>query len=96
MVAIESAIDISNHIIAKTFARSPEDYADAFRILAENEILKSEFADELIKMVKFRNLIIHLYRKVDDNKVHEILQTRLNDFENFLKAIGTFLKQKLI
>ncbi|HET8564533.1 MAG TPA: HepT-like ribonuclease domain-containing protein, partial [Candidatus Binatia bacterium] len=35
IVAIESAIDICNHIISQNGYRAPEDYADAFQVMAE-------------------------------------------------------------
>jgi len=37
--AIESAINIGNHLIARLGLRAPQDYADVFRILGEAGIL---------------------------------------------------------
>ena len=35
IVAIEGIIDLCNHVIAKNNFRTPEDYADTFRVMAE-------------------------------------------------------------
>lgn len=35
IIAIESAIDMCNHIISRNGHRAPEDYADAFVVLGE-------------------------------------------------------------
>lgn len=35
LVAIEAAIDLCNHIIAKNNFRAPEDYSDTFRVMGE-------------------------------------------------------------
>lgn len=35
IVAIEGVVDLCNHIIAKNRYRTPEDYADTFRVMAE-------------------------------------------------------------
>jgi len=43
-------------------------------------------------MARFRNRLIHLYGEIDDEKVHEIMKTRLNDFKKFLERISEFLK----
>jgi uncharacterized protein YutE (UPF0331/DUF86 family) len=91
IVAIESAIDMCNHIISRNGFRVPEDYADTFSVMCEERAINQEFADELKNMAKFRNRLIHLYWQVDDNIIHEILQTRLGDFKMFLDSISSFL-----
>jgi uncharacterized protein YutE (UPF0331/DUF86 family) len=50
-VAIECCIDVANHIIARQGFRAPETYADAFTVLAENEIIAPEFTSTAHKMV---------------------------------------------
>jgi len=91
IVAIESAIDMCNHIIARNGYRIPEDYGDTFRVMAEAGALEQGFSNELIKMAKFRNRLVHLYWEVDDEQLYEIIQKRLNDFKTLLDAISQFL-----
>jgi uncharacterized protein YutE (UPF0331/DUF86 family) len=91
IVAIESAIDMCNHIISQNGYRVPEDYADTFRVMGEVGALDTDFSDALTNMAKFRNRLVHLYWEVDDPQVYEILQTRLDDFKRFLNAIAKFL-----
>lgn len=91
IVAIESCIDMCNHIIARNGYRVPEDYSDTFKVMAEAGVIEQEFAQELRNMAKFRNRLVHLYWEVDDKQVHEILQTRLDDFKTFLDNISEFL-----
>ena len=54
-VSIECCLDIANHIIASEKYRSPEDYADSFRVLNEREIVPNSLISRLIEMAKFRN-----------------------------------------
>ena len=91
IVAIESAIDICNHIISQNGYRAPEDYADTFQVLGEQGAFDKDFTKGLKNMAKFRNRLIHLYWEVDDEQVHEFLQTRLDDFKTFLDNIAVFL-----
>lgn len=91
IVAIESAIDMCNHIISQNGYRVPEDYADTFRVMGEVGALDTDFSNALTNMAKFRNRLVHLYWEVDDPQVYEILQTRLDDFKRFLNAIAKFL-----
>jgi len=91
IVAIQSCIDICNHIIAKEQARAPEDYADCFKILGEMGTLEKDCAERLIQMARFRNLLVHLYWEVNNQRVYEILQKDLDDFDLFLEKLGKYL-----
>lgn len=92
IVAIEAAVDISSHLISKNRWRTPEDYADTFRVLGDEGVFETPFVGELVRMVRFRNRLVHLYWKVDDSEVHRILTTRLDDLERFLKEIGQYIE----
>jgi len=91
IVAIEAAIDLCNHIIAKNNFRTPEDYSDTFRVMGEANILAGEFVTSLIRMGKFRNRLVHIYWDVDDETLYRILQTNLADLDRFLRELGEFL-----
>jgi uncharacterized protein YutE (UPF0331/DUF86 family) len=91
IVAIESCIDMCNHIISRNGFRAPEDYGDTFRVMNEEGALKPDFSDELVNMAKFRNRLVHIYLEVENKQVFEILQNRLNDFKKFVDSISNFL-----
>ena len=91
IVAIESCIDLCNHIIAQNGYRVPEDYGDTFVVMAEVGAVEPSFAQELKDMAKFRNRLVHIYWQVDDGIVYDILQSKLVDIKSFLNAISTFL-----
>lgn len=88
IASIEAVIDLANHLISRNKLRAPEDYADTFAVLAESKIIKSNFSEELMKMARFRNRLVHLYWDIDVKELYNILQTKLNDFDNFLKSIS--------
>ncbi|MBS1257208.1 MAG: hypothetical protein MAG551_00244 [Candidatus Scalindua arabica] len=94
IVVIEGAIDICNHIVAKAGGRSPCDYADCFSILGELEIFSEEFVERFRKMAKFRNLLVHLYWKVDNRKVYKVIKEDIGDIEEYLEGIGIFVGKK--
>ena len=80
-----------NHIVARKGQRAPQDYADCFTILVELNVITSELATPLKKMARFRNLIVHLYWKVDNHRVYEIIQEDLDDLDIFRQQISTWL-----
>lgn len=92
IVAIESCIDMCNHIISRNSFRVPDDYADTFRVMAEEGVLDNKILDDLVAMAKFRNRLVHLYWEVNNDQLHSILTSRLSDFKMVLTSISNYLK----
>jgi uncharacterized protein YutE (UPF0331/DUF86 family) len=86
-VAIETTLNIGNHIIASRGYRSPKDYADVFKVLEEEKIIPPEFSSELQQMAKFRNRLVHIYWDIDIDMLYDILQNKLSDFEKFAQVV---------
>lgn len=87
ITAVEDALEAANHIIASETYRAPADYTDAFRSLSEARVLSPELAGRLEGMARFRDLLVHVYARVDDRKVHEFLQQDLPDLDEFVEAV---------
>ncbi|MBU2440103.1 DUF86 domain-containing protein [bacterium] len=56
--------------------------------MRDRGIISKELSKKLINMAKFRNLLVHLYWKVNDEKIYEILQYELVDFDEFIEQIA--------
>jgi uncharacterized protein YutE (UPF0331/DUF86 family) len=95
IVAIQGCIDICNHLVAKEGGRAPEDYADCFTLMADLGILKKDLSDRLAQMARFRNLLIHLYWRVDNERVYKILNENLVDIDQFLGSVGKILQKTM-
>jgi len=91
IIAVEGMIDLCNHIIAKNGFRTPEDYADTFKVMAEKGAFDEQFTATLIQMARFRNRLVHIYWEVDGNELYRIIQTRLPDIKTFLENFGRFI-----
>lgn len=87
IIAIESAIDICNHIISQNGLRPPQDYGDTFKVLAENGVFDDEFLKKLRDMVKFINRLVHIYWEVDSEQMYSILKNNLKDLKILLNRI---------
>jgi uncharacterized protein YutE (UPF0331/DUF86 family) len=88
ILAAEVCIDVGNHVIASESLRAPESFSDIFAVLSEAEWIDDGLANRLAEMARFRNLLVHGYAQVDDDRVVEILHTNLGDLEDFAAAIG--------
>ncbi|MFH1564230.1 MAG: DUF86 domain-containing protein [bacterium] len=92
-LAIEVVLDISKLVInAKSFCR-PESNQEMFEILAKEKVIGGKLRDVLFGIANFRNILVHDYEKIDRGIVYEILQSRIDDFESFGKAVKRYLKK---
>ena len=92
LVAVEAAVSICTHVTSRLAARTPESYADCFEVLGGAGIVSTDLAERLGRMARFRNRLVHLYWKIDNERVWEILRESLVDLEAYLEAIGTLIE----
>ena len=90
--AFEAAFSICNHLCAKILAKSPDTYSECFNLLTEHQIIDKELAHRLSAFAKFRNLLIHLYWKVDDAEVYKNIIAGLEDLEQYTNSINQYIK----
>jgi len=91
LVAIEAALGLCYHVSAKHLKKVPEGYAECFAILADAGIIPTDLSENLQKMARFRNLLVHMYWKVDYATLYELIQHNLEDLRTFSKAIVALL-----
>ncbi len=83
--ACEAAIDLAMHLVKLNNLGVPQESRDAFSLLAEAELLDHDAADRLMKMVGFRNIAVHDYRKMNLDIVKSIVHDQLDVFLDFSK-----------
>jgi uncharacterized protein YutE (UPF0331/DUF86 family) len=91
-VAIQAALDVGSMILADQAVMLLSGYKDIFPKLAEIGVLPPDFAQKLVGMVKFRNVLVHLYLEVDLQRVYRYLQENLDDFETFARYVSEWLQ----
>ena len=91
VVAAEIAIDTSQHIIAAEALDAPGTFADVFRVLGDTRWLSTDLAETFGDIARFRNLLVHGYADVDDDRVLQILSDRLDDLTAFRQHIAANL-----
>ncbi len=93
IVVMEGAIDICNHIAVKAGGHAPKSYADCFSILEELKLLSPGLSTKLKLMAKFRNLLVHLYWKVDNDRVYDIIKQDISTIGEYVKAVDSYIQQ---
>jgi uncharacterized protein YutE (UPF0331/DUF86 family) len=91
LIALEAALALCYHVTAKRLRRVPEEYAECFKILAEGGIISEELSLRLQKAARFRNMLVHVYWKVDYSSVFDALNESLGDLKVFSREIVKLL-----
>lgn len=91
LTAIEAALQICYHVCARRLQRVPEDYAACFALLGDAGLLSPQLSQDLQRMARFRNVLVHVYWDIDEPQVHAILQSSLDDLRAFVTEVGALL-----
>lgn len=76
-LAIETTLDIGNHIVSSLGLGEVNWYSDVAALLEEKGYITVELREKWIKIIGFRNILIHNYLEVDRKIVFDVLQNRL-------------------
>jgi len=90
-LACECCLDIAAHLISRSGFREPKDNKDMFAILLENNIITGPIHSAMVKMAKFRNIVVHDYARIDPEIVVGILKKDVTDFKRFGKEILQYI-----
>lgn len=85
--AVQVVIDLAVAACVRLGLGSPPTYGDAFRQLADGQVISAELADRLARAAGFRNLIGHGYGQLDLRRVHEAATAGPPDLLVFLAAL---------
>lgn len=85
--ACEQAIDAACREVSRRGLGVPTDSADAFTMLERESILSPTVADRMRRMVGFRNVAVHEYRRLDPAVVRTVVGHRLGDFEALCREL---------
>jgi uncharacterized protein YutE (UPF0331/DUF86 family) len=92
IIAGQAAIDLCYHLTAKLLKKAPSDYGNCFELLDETGKFNEETLRCMANMAKFRNLLVHHYIKVDDERVYDKLN-EIDCFERFIQELEDIVKE---
>lgn len=90
-LAIETVNDLGNHVIATLGLGTVNRYSDIPTILAEKGYIDPDLKEKWIRMIGFRNVLVHDYLDVDRRIVHRVLHEGLKDLEALRQAFARFM-----
>jgi uncharacterized protein YutE (UPF0331/DUF86 family) len=71
----------------------PDEARQVFDYLSRKSLIPEEHAEIYKKMVQFRHLVVHFYVDVQLDRVYNILQENLDDFDLFIGDVKNILEE---
>lgn len=90
-LAIETLLDLGNHVIADLHLGTVNCYSDIPRLLHEAGYIDAGMREIWTRMIGFRNVLVHDYLDVDRRLVYEAVRQRLVDIEALRRVFARLL-----
>ncbi|MBX3015681.1 MAG: DUF86 domain-containing protein [Caldilineaceae bacterium] len=87
MRAAEQAVDLANYLVRKQQLGVPQNSKESFLLLGQAGVINVDLAEQLGRMVGFRNIAVHEYQRLELAKVVDIVENHLIDFQRFTQQI---------
>lgn len=85
VVMVESLASLCVHLATEAYAQRPMSYREAVRAVVEKMDLRG--VEDLESLVGLRNLLIHRYWIVEDERVYQGVKTNFKCVEKFLSRV---------
>ncbi|MDD5229123.1 MAG: DUF86 domain-containing protein [Methylococcales bacterium] len=85
--ACEAALDMGQHLIRRDNLGVPQSSRDVFTLLAQANWIDYELAETMKRMVGFRNIAVHDYKKLQLVITVNVITQHLDDFLRYSSAI---------
>lgn len=91
--SIQALIDLGSVIVASRALPTPRTSHDVFARLEEAELLPPGTAARFSPIVGFRDRVVHLYDRIDERRVYEILTVHRQDLAELADLLPAALEQ---
>ncbi len=84
ITTLETVVNIAQHLCASEGWGPPASNADSVRLLGRHGVVEEPLSDRVAAAVGFRNILVHQYEEVDDDKVVAHLDD-IGDLQAFVR-----------
>lgn len=85
IVLVEALVALCIHLARELYGYTPRSYSDAVRYSCSRLGLRC--VDDLVTLVRLRNLLIHRYWVIDDHMVYQSIKGDFRCLEEFLRVL---------
>jgi len=89
---VEAASSICVQLLLGIFDERVEGFPECFARLSVKSVIPEDLGYRLASAARLRNLLVHRYWIIDDEKVFKSVKRGLGDFKEFIKHLRRFLE----
>jgi len=89
IVIAEAIVALTIHIVRKVFSREPETPMHALKIIRDKGLMTEDEYNDVRKLIRLRNLLLHRYWIIDDRRIYEDIR---KDFKSLVRFIERVMK----
>ncbi|ABN70652.1 protein of unknown function DUF86 [Staphylothermus marinus F1] len=94
VLIIESSADLGLYLLRKCFGEEARTYRDVFEKLLRNNVISSETAKGMKSLAFLRNMVVHRYWNVDDEKIYlEAKSNGIQIIEKFIEEVRSHVSK---
>ena len=93
IVVAEAIASTLQHILAKKYNVVIDGYTAVFSKSKDNNVISAKLLARLQPFVRFRNMLVHQYWRVDNDVFENNLRNGLKDFRLFVAEIKKIIKE---
>jgi uncharacterized protein YutE (UPF0331/DUF86 family) len=86
VVLAEALGGVCLHIAKEDLGREPVSFSKCFKLM-EDEGLCEDCAQDLVKIIGLRNLLIHQYWTIDDEMVYNSIKNDFRGVDEFVESV---------
>lgn len=91
---VELAASVNAHIAVVTLGRGVASYRESFLLAAHAGVLTTELATRLAPSAGLRNVLVHEYVAVDQQRVVQGVGRARVDFREYVREVAGFLRSR--
>lgn len=93
---VEAAVAIGLHILREQFREEAEGIVQTFRKLVERGVVSVDVGEDMMKLTKLRNLIVHRYWEVDDVRLYrEVKEEGVKLIRRFIGEVKGYVSGRV-
>ena len=90
---VEAASSICIHILISSFGERTEGFPECFTRLSMKGVISKDLAAKLSSAARLRNLLVHRYWEIADERVYRSVEKGVGDFEEYVAKVRKYISK---
>jgi len=91
VVLVEALIALIYHIARRLYGLEPRTPLQTLRMLADRGLVSPVELEDLVRLIRLRNLVVHRYWIVEDRVIYESVKRDFTSVRSFIKRVRDVL-----